>query len=69
MTKLLLAVVVLGFVVVLGRGAVAGPEPTTRAATPIELGAVAWQRDLDAAVEEARKQGRALLVLFQEVPG
>jgi hypothetical protein len=39
------------------------------AARPVELGAVAWGRDFDAAVREAHKTGKPLLVLFQEVPG
>lgn len=34
-----------------------------------ELGAVHWLRDLDAGTAEAKKSGRPLLILFQEVPG
>ncbi len=37
--------------------------------TPIELGAVGWSRDFDAAVEASKIKNRPLLVLFQEVPG
>ena len=36
---------------------------------PKELGAVAWMRDFDQAQAAAAKQGRPMLVLFQEVPG
>ena len=36
---------------------------------PVELGAVAWGRDVDLAFERARAAGRPLLLLFQEVPG
>lgn len=37
--------------------------------TPVELGAVPWLRDFDAAVTKARTEKKPLLVLFQEVPG
>ena len=37
--------------------------------TPVELGDVRWERDLDVAVERARTTGRDVFVLFQEVPG
>lgn len=49
----------------------AGDEPATEKgnARPVELGAVDWSRDFDAAVGDARKSGKPLLVLFQEVPG
>lgn len=36
---------------------------------PTELGAVHWLRDLDAGVAEAKKSGKSILILFQEVPG
>jgi hypothetical protein len=39
------------------------------AATPVELGDVAWRRGFEGAAAEARKRDRPLLVLFQEVPG
>jgi hypothetical protein len=38
-------------------------------AGPVELGAVAWERDHDAAFARARSSGRPLLLLFQEIPG
>ena len=47
----------------------AGDEPATDDARPVELGAVDWGRDFDAAASQARKAGKPLLVLFQEVPG
>ncbi len=34
-----------------------------------ELGAVEWLRDYDAAVKEAEKTNKLILILFQEVPG
>lgn len=36
---------------------------------PVEYGAVDWGRDLEAARTAARKDGRPILLLFQEVPG
>ena len=61
-------------------GAQAAPEETPDAApkkaaeeaaeeVPVELGAVSWHRDFDAAVPVARERRQALLLLFQEVPG
>lgn len=38
-------------------------------AAPVELGAVAWERDHDAAFARARTSGRPVLLLFQEIPG
>lgn len=45
------------------------PASVVRADSPKELGRVAWDRDFGRAVEKSRKDGRPLLVLFQEVPG
>ena len=57
-------------------GAQAAPEEAPDAApkqeaaeAPVELGAVSWHRDFDAAVQVARERAQALLLLFQEVPG
>jgi hypothetical protein len=36
---------------------------------PVELGEIKWRRGFEAALEEAKKQDKSLLVLFQEVPG
>lgn len=36
---------------------------------PQELGAIKWRRDFDKATAEAKRTGKPLLVLFQEVPG
>jgi hypothetical protein len=36
---------------------------------PEELGKVKWIRDLDAGQAEAKKTGKPILILFQEVPG
>ena len=35
----------------------------------IELGKVAWIRNYDVAVQQAKKQGKPIFILFQEVPG
>ncbi|HAS41057.1 MAG TPA: hypothetical protein DCS93_11280 [Microscillaceae bacterium] len=35
----------------------------------VELGKVAWIRNYDAAVQLAKKQGKPIFILFQEVPG
>lgn len=37
--------------------------------SPVELGGVKWERDLDRALESAEATGRDVFVLFQEVPG
>lgn len=39
------------------------------APNPEELGKVHWLRNLDAGQAEAKKSGKPLLILFQEVPG
>ncbi|HEY3245572.1 MAG TPA: thioredoxin family protein, partial [Phycisphaerae bacterium] len=44
-----------------------GSEP--KPAAPPELGDVAWRRGLELAAQAARKDGKPLLVLFDEVPG
>jgi hypothetical protein len=44
--------------------ALAGP-----ASRPVELGRIEWNRDFTAAQEEARKTGKPMMVLFDEVPG
>lgn len=36
---------------------------------PEELGKVSWYRDYDAALAEAQRQDKPVLILFQEVPG
>jgi len=36
---------------------------------PEELGTVLWLRDLNAGQAEAKKTGKPILILFQEVPG
>lgn len=53
-------------VLVFALAAIAAP---VRAEPPPELGRVAWGRDYAAARAEARRSGRPLLVLFDEVPG
>lgn len=36
---------------------------------PVELGIIDWKRDLDDAALEAKRTGKPILLLFQEVPG
>jgi len=36
---------------------------------PVELGRVDWLRDHDQAFAEARRTGKPVLLLFQEIPG
>jgi hypothetical protein len=36
---------------------------------PVELGRVRWRTEHDAAFEDARRSGRPVVLLFQEVPG
>lgn len=40
-----------------------------RIVQPVELGQVRWRRDFDAALAEAKKADKPVLLLFQEVPG
>ncbi|MEK6233181.1 MAG: thioredoxin family protein [Planctomycetales bacterium] len=47
-------------------GAAEKPDAPT---TPVELGKVPWLRDHGVAVARAKKTGKPLWVLFQEVPG
>lgn len=44
-------------------------QPQPGAANPVEVGAVSWSRDHDAALAAAKKSGRPVFLLFQEVPG
>ena len=37
--------------------------------TRVELGAVEWNRDLEAAKRQSADTGKPIFVLFQEVPG
>lgn len=36
---------------------------------PEELGQVSWYRDYQTATQQAKEQGKSVLILFQEVPG
>ena len=36
---------------------------------PVEVGAVTWGRDLDAAKKQSTETGKPILILFQEIPG
>jgi len=51
------------------KGPAADSRPAATTSPPVELGAVSWLRDFEAAAEKARGSGQSLLLLFQEVPG
>lgn len=40
-----------------------------QAKNPVEVGDVAWGRDYDVALEQAKQSGKPIFLLFQEVPG
>lgn len=42
---------------------------TAQTHQPEELGKVQWLRDYDKALAIAKQQGKAVFILFQEVPG
>ena len=44
-------------------------DDDSKKSTPVELGMVKWNRDLDAAQNLSKSSGRPILMLFQEVPG
>ena len=44
-------------------------ERTSPQKQPIQLGKIAWYRDFDQAKTLAEKEGKAIFILFQEVPG
>lgn len=46
----------------------AGTNPQARV-NPVELGAVAWMRDVDDGFRQARRLNLPVLILFQEIPG
>ena len=52
-----------------GSGSKAGSGKRAAVKQPVELGKVAWGRDLDAAVAKSKKSNKPIALLFQEVPG
>lgn len=44
-------------------------ERTDKSNQPVELGKVSWYRDYDEALKVATREKKAVLILFQEVPG
>jgi hypothetical protein len=57
-----------------GGGGARAAEPPPRSGrkppdNPPELGHVSWRSDYHAALDEAKKTGKPVLVLFDEVPG
>jgi hypothetical protein len=53
--------------VTLGKGLQSADSTISR--NPVEVGNVTWQRDYDRAVAAAKKSGKPIFALFQEVPG
>ncbi len=47
----------------------AGCQPHGGQIQPVEVGTVRWQRDYEAALASAKKSGKPVFLLFQEVPG
>ncbi len=47
----------------------AGCQPYGRQENPVEVGKVKWQRDYESAMAAAKKSGKPVFLLFQEVPG
>lgn len=47
----------------------AGCQPEGGPQNPVEVGKVSWGRDYETALAVAKKSGKPLFVLFQEVPG
>ena len=43
--------------------------PVIQIDQPQELGAIAWTRDFEAGRAAVEKNGKPMLLLFQEVPG
>jgi hypothetical protein len=44
-------------------------KPNGEAKNPIECGKVIWERDYEAALASAKRTGKPIFLLFQEVPG
>lgn len=44
-------------------------EKTNPKSQPKELGMVSWYRNYDRAIAQAKKENKAVFILFQEVPG
>ena len=53
--------------VALGKGLQYANSPNSGNA--VEVGNVTWKRDYDSAVAVAKKSGKPLFAMFQEVPG
>ncbi len=47
----------------------AGPQPEGGTQNPVSVGTVKWERDYQKALELAKKSGKPVFALFQEVPG
>ncbi len=52
-----------------GSGTKAGAENKSIVRQPVELGKVAWGRNLEDAVAKSKKYNKPIALLFQEVPG
>lgn len=58
-----------GLLVALSALLAGSPQGAVAAETPIEIGQVAWLRDLDEGLALAKTSGKPVFLLFQEVPG
>jgi hypothetical protein len=47
----------------------AGCQPHGERINPVEVGKVKWERDYESALTSAKKSGKPVFLLFQEVPG
>ena len=52
-----------------GSGKKSGSSSKSSARQPIELGKVAWGRNLEEAVAKSKQNNKPIALLFQEVPG
>ena len=52
-----------------GSGKKSGSSTKSAVKQPVELGKVAWGRNLEDAVAESKKYNKPIALLFQEVPG
>ncbi len=57
-------------VLVLSAAAVTAQDPAWERIEPrAEIGAIAWRRDFDRALADAKQHGKPVFLLFQEIPG
>lgn len=52
-----------------GSGSKSGSRNKASVRQPVELGKVAWGRNLEEAVAKSKENNKPIALLFQEVPG